>query len=344
MASHAPQYDSIYSDSDYRLKYHDAGGDKLLITFTPRYGRDADDRTGFGAGVFEKYGWSMLCVVAKWDHWWQPSGIEEIVRISNNIITVRNYRQIVTYGMSMGGFGAGLLADRLGAKRAVMVAPQFSIDPHTPPYERRWIKEAAKIEFMNNDMDAALKGAAHRIIISDPWHPLDRVHTDLFKGYQTCQFVSVPFGGHSPADVLKEAKMLRKTIIELLDSSFDPKQFRLLLRKNRSLSPSYLAMMSDKIWRRHPSAAIFLLDKAIEMVPTRPTFMCRKVGLQVRMKDWPAALETSKVGLKLFPNQHSLWKSYSEALTAVGEHDEAISAAISAQEARPLGSGLIASR
>ncbi|AYF01258.1 hypothetical protein PY32053_01631 [Paracoccus yeei] len=329
-----PPYQTLFDDDDYQLKHFHNGPD-LLITFTPRYGRDAEDRTGFGAGVFDQRGFSMLCVIGKWDHWWQPSGIEQILSISNSLIARRGYSSVCTYGISMGAYGAGLLADRFGASRAIMVAPQFTPDPGKPPYELRWRAEAHRIKFERDNMDEALKGPATRLIIFDPWHRPDRAHADLFLQRQGCRAISVPFSGHAPADVLKETRLLRRTITELIDGTFDHAGYRRALRSARGSSPSYLAMMADKICRRWPDAAISLLDRAITLDPKRSTYISRMIGVLIRIKRYEAALSTAETAVVAFPHQYSIWKSLSEAALHLGQFDKALQAARRSTETRP---------
>lgn len=328
-----PPYETIFDNSDYQLK-HFHNGPNVLVTFTPLYRRDADDRDGFGAGVFDQYGYSMLCVIGKWDHWWQPDGISDLIKLCRETIKKNGYASTCTYGISMGAYGAGLYADELGASRAIMIAPQFSIDPKKPPYEARWAREASRITFTRDDMSKAICGLAERIVIFDPWHSPDRVHADMFIDLG-CSALKIPFSSHSPADNLKEAKILRQTIGELIDGKFNHADHRQKMRFARRTSPSYLAKMANKISRRWPTAALTLIDRAIEIDPNRITYHSMKLNIYINTGNYMEAIKYSTDSLNKFPQSYSMWKTRSLAASKLGDHAIALHAAKRAFEIRP---------
>lgn len=73
---------------------------------------------------------------------------------------------VVTIGNSMGGFGALLFAEPLGARVAVAFAPQVSIDRRVIPQEKRWSEHVGAIASIRfTDVNAAIGATASYVVL-----------------------------------------------------------------------------------------------------------------------------------------------------------------------------------
>lgn len=331
-----PEYRTLYNDPDYQLKFCDGGDSRLLITFTVANGRTVDDKAGFGAGIFESYGYSMLCFTSKWDHWWQPDGIDAAVEIAQNLIASRSYTDVSTYGISMGAYAAGRLSRRLRAKRAILIAPQFTIDDNKPPFEKRWSEERKNITFVRDDMGSDISAEARKWIVHDPFHGPDRRHASLYLAVPGATSVPIPFGGHSPADLLVQTRLLKSMVLAMLDDTFQPMLFRRALRDRRRQSPLYWSMLADKAWKFRPELALDAVERAIAISPENGTHRSRKMGILFRTKRYAEAADYARELVTKFPKQDSIWKALSQVCLKLGLSDEALAAARRAVELRPL--------
>lgn len=335
MAHYITAYETLYNDDDYQVKFFDSGENRIIVTFTVANGRVVDDKIGFGAGVFEPLGYSMLCFISKWDHWWQPDGIETAIDISRGIITRRSYADISTYGISMGAYAAGRLSGRLNSNRSILIAPQFTIDSSKPPFERRWSEERKLITFARDEMEKDISPTARKWIVHDPFHGPDRRHAALFLALPGAISVPIPFGGHSPADLLVQIRLLKPMVLAMLNDSFQAATFRRTLRDRRRLSPLYWNMIADKTWKRSPELALEAVERAIELGPRNASHRSRKMGILLRTKQYAEAAHYARKLVIEFPRQDSLWKGLSQACLKLGLSDEAIAAAQQAVKLRP---------
>ncbi|MEQ9242446.1 hypothetical protein [Roseovarius indicus] len=71
--------------------------------------------------------------------WYNDPGLfEEILDVVGRYRQDHGITETVTFGNSMGGYGAIVFAGRLGAKSCLAISPQYSVDPAVVPEEERW--------------------------------------------------------------------------------------------------------------------------------------------------------------------------------------------------------------
>lgn len=71
--------------------------------------------------------------------WYNDPGLfEEIVDLVNRYRDAHGITETVTFGNSMGGNGAVIFAQALGATRCLSISGQYSADPQVVPEEPRW--------------------------------------------------------------------------------------------------------------------------------------------------------------------------------------------------------------
>src|SRR5271166_1854620 len=148
-----------------------------VVTFDSYSDLRTLDRPGFGERFFEENRVDAIHVIARANDWYQHDDIFEICRAVAAIAS--NYRRVYAYGSSMGGYAAIRFGALVGAKAAIALSPQFSIDKSIVPFERRWSGDAKRIRFVaERKTDHSFAPLAY--VSYDPFD-LDRRHVELFR-------------------------------------------------------------------------------------------------------------------------------------------------------------------
>lgn len=117
----------------------------------------------------------------------------------------------ITYGSSMGGFGALVFADMLSADLVIAAVPQCSVFPSiVGSFDRRFADFAVGLEPQRPDAREGLSSEIRVAFIYDPLNREDRRNIKLIAGGLRCDALDVPAWGawraayaesHGPAAV-----------------------------------------------------------------------------------------------------------------------------------------------
>ncbi|MEL7280926.1 MAG: hypothetical protein AAFY35_16705 [Pseudomonadota bacterium] len=90
--------------------------------------------------------------------WYNGPGVyEEILDLVESYKRTHKIQEVVTFGNSMGGYGAIIFAGALGAKSCLSFSAQYSADPKVVPEEERWMEYRGKIaHFTRPPMETTL--------------------------------------------------------------------------------------------------------------------------------------------------------------------------------------------
>lgn len=222
---------------------------------------------GPGEAFFVKRQIPVILFTARWNHWWQTPEMDRLVDLLEAQGTFQRYRSIVTYGMSMGGYGALMYSKRLHASRVIAVAPQYTLDPKRVPGERRWREDRERYRPHYDDMDAGLISSGQVALLYDPLFKADRVHVRLIEQHRPVDSIVVPFSSHRVGRMLDDMGILSRLIEQSLRTGVDPIAFRSNVRAHRRAGPLYLSALSRAVFRRgHRTAALAHGERAIGML------------------------------------------------------------------------------
>lgn len=159
----------------------------------------------FGIGYLSRYGIPAGFLVPRSSNWYQSRDMLAACRAARKAL---GNRPILSYGSSMGGFGAIAWARELGARRVVAISPQVSIAPEVVgSFEYRWRKNAqALAHWARADARAARLDGIECVVVYDPRHRGDARHAHLIRDAFPAQvrLFPVPYSGHpSGADLAK---------------------------------------------------------------------------------------------------------------------------------------------
>jgi hypothetical protein len=238
--------------------------DLLVVTFSGREPAPPA-KAGAAQAFFRKNGVPCVHFIAKQNHWWQTDELDPALDIVRHVAERRGYDQIVTYGSSMGGYGALLASGRLGAARSVVYTPQFSVDPAKAPWDDRWAKDARGLDFRGDRFDDRV-GPGEIYVFSDPDFETDERHVDMIAERRPVRRMRAPFAEHAVSRVLLEAGVLQAATLEALTGSLTQAQFTRLLRTGRRQSALTYAGAARALTRRgKPKLADRFAARAVEM-------------------------------------------------------------------------------
>ena len=189
--------------------------------------------------MFVNDGIDELHIVPRRNSWYQTPDLAQATLIARDFARTRN---VVTYGSSMGGYGAALMSARLGVP-AVSLAPQFTLDAGLAPWETRWRDDAKAIaEF---DSDAMTRdGLPGGYLFYDPFTTLDARQVAMFRGRSNFTFMPCAFSGHATSATVNRFYSLKRIVREVLGGAFSPSRFYAERRaSDRSRDDGYVARL-----------------------------------------------------------------------------------------------------
>lgn len=199
-----------FQTPDAAVHHFDKGTETCVVCFS--HSAAGQERKSLVAQSFlEKLGQSYIIIDNKnKDHWWTFDGVDNLIERTR--FEIKSTR-VVTYGFSMGGYGAIRFAGALGAEKVVAFAPQETITPSILPEESRWVEDAKRIGCEVPPASASFSNRSKYIVVYDP-ADADRFHAKRFRNASnragSYQEIRLPFAGHNLAATLQSQGMLSK--------------------------------------------------------------------------------------------------------------------------------------
>lgn len=306
----------IFDGDNVRAKVELSGNDDqsmIVVTFVNTALNPTKDNRGFGHDFLMERGISAVHVTVADNHWYQTPDMEPMLTAIRSI-TAR-YCRVVTYGSSMGGYGAAACSEALNAHRIVALNPQISVDGAKVPWETRWRTDAAHITFARDNMEGLLKKNAELVVAYDPTLAGDARHAkELLALSHKPMPLIVPFGNHPVTTLMKQGKVLSDVAVHLLTGDWSIAECRRLIRTARGKSSAYFACRGQQRSRRQHEAAVADLRKAIEMAPKQADYIARLGALYMRRRDYNAATLQFLTAIRMTPKVSSFYVQLGQCL------------------------------
>ncbi|MEX3314052.1 hypothetical protein [Sulfitobacter sp. PS-8MA] len=129
----------VIETENYFLEGYIFNFDLLVVTFESAGGSDPRPdkfRAGWASIPLRKRKISSLCIKPKRVDWYTRPDLASIFKEIRSHF--RKFRRVVTYGYSMGGFGALTFADLIGADEVHAIAPQSTLRRDIIPEDDRF--------------------------------------------------------------------------------------------------------------------------------------------------------------------------------------------------------------
>lgn len=256
-------YEIIYKSDNLLIKsclFEDSGA--CIVTFGS-YTDDFNlDREGFGEEFFKKNRISAVHIINGNNIWYNYPNFNHAIECINK--KVSRFKKIITYGSSMGGFGAIFYAEKLNAEEVIAISPQYHIAPKIVKFENRWdplIRE-------NNLLREGYIHGSDRIkpvVIYDPLD-LDRLHYLLIKKYYPkAREIKIKHSGHPCGAYLEETGFLKNIILSVVNGNLKINELTFQIRNCKNKSAHYYFNLARRLKTHHLSLKSRLIEKAIEL-------------------------------------------------------------------------------
>lgn len=234
----------------------------IIVSFSNWKVNDGFDERETGSSFFQGHKFNSVHIASHASHWFQH---REMIDVPSLVKDYTKDRVVVTYGMSMGGYAALAFSKLFSASRVVAFAPQYSIDSTKTPWETRWRRNAAAIDFVLDHMESQISPTAGISVIYDPLFALDANHIKKIRDIRPIREIKVPMGGHLVARFLGECGVLSAMVASLLRTDDLSGDFRTKVRAARSRSPAYLITVAETLRRGRPDISISIAHKAFAL-------------------------------------------------------------------------------
>ena len=219
--------------------------DDVVITFNNRGDLCGGDRF-WGDSFFEKSGISAIGICATSANWFPPEDMERAIEAIHDAIGARS---VITYGSSMGGYGALKFSRKLNAQTVLAFSPQWSINPEACGSYTYQYTEYYDKSLRNGDpiLEHDLQGRC--FIFLDNYEVPDIQHAeriiDMSKtaSNTSCERVIAPFTWHGTVFHLTSAGS--RYTLRMIKAAREKEgttagTFRRLLRESRHNSRHYM--------------------------------------------------------------------------------------------------------
>lgn len=251
--------------SEYIVVRQVAMGDRenWVITFD-NYGiGQGFDRPGFGQDWLRAQQISAIHVLGRSEDWYQYDDIADALATVRAV--VQDAPRVMTYGSSMGGYAAIRFADAVGAKSALALSPQYTLDPAIAGHDLRWAQDARRIRWIKA-LNGPLKTRARVVTVYDP-SGLDGWHGKWIEKAPAVTSIRLPFTAHPVTSYLSEIGVLGDLVVRVLHDKFDPVVFRRDARLPRRFSSVYLGELAGAQPAHRRQTALSLARLAVAVNP-----------------------------------------------------------------------------
>lgn len=214
----------------------DLGGDTLFITFN-NFGFYRNGSRFWGDKFFLKEGLSAIGIISTQPNWYPRAAMVEIIEAVKQQI---KGRKVVTYGHSLGGYGALKYASALNVSISLAFCPQWSIDPaDVSSFDHRFMNYFD--ENLDNGRRVTEQDLGERaFIFFDKMERLDALNAEKLLTFRGTESVIAPFSMHDTVRLVSEGGGAAK-IMKLCSQPTTPtvNDFRRLIRSSRNESTTY---------------------------------------------------------------------------------------------------------
>jgi hypothetical protein len=202
-----PVAEEIYRSADLLVKARTGYESSLcVVTFDAFTDRRTLDRAGFGENFFDSRGVNAVHVLSRDNDWYLFPDIE--LALDAVAKATASFDRVSAYGSSMGAYAALRFGGLAGARTAIALSPQFSIDPRLVPFENRWDPDARRLDY-GIERRLATKGFVPSAdVFYDPGDR-DARHVELYRDCLEVRDVRLPDCGH-PVTVGRDDEAIAK--------------------------------------------------------------------------------------------------------------------------------------
>ncbi|WHP04916.1 hypothetical protein QLH32_12800 [Acinetobacter corruptisaponis] len=245
----------IFEDEHIRVIFLKGSSDALVISFGDLISRAKGMSINAEKSLF-KYQYNVIGIMPKQKSWFPKSSMLQMQQQIQSIL--QQFKEIVGYGGSMGGYAAIKYSNLLNMQKVVAFVPQYSIDPEVVQ-DRRYAEffDAALHQDMQIQADE-VDPAREYILVYDPYYAEDKEHfLKIQPLLPNRQVIHLPFTGHEALSVLASSQLLH----DFVQQPFDITYFYKRVREVKKQSKFYYRQVIDHLLARHHQALLRILQQ-----------------------------------------------------------------------------------
>lgn len=270
----------VFSGQDVSVYFRRHSQATLWVTFGAA---DADGK--FASRYVDRRQDSAIYFVPHSDHWYQSEEMEAALAAAESVRMTCNWGQVVTYGSSMGGFGALAFADRLKADRVLAASPQVSIDPQVVgSFDERWAYRAAGLTFHFSDARSGCQGVQEITVVFDPFHAQDSKHARMICDLPNVKLIPLRWAGHGALHTLNELGLLPDLVDAVVGRADMTGILTDYVRRMRTSTRYFLSLAERSLhsgnnaWAASLAIRAILLNPEIRRSYTVASMACERLG------------------------------------------------------------------
>lgn len=227
----------IGSSERLEALYQPDDGDTLLITFNGM-GSKADGKTFSGADLARKLGMPALGIMTRESNWFPEPDMQALLPSIQAYLDRHPKR--ISYGFSMGGYGAIKYSRMLGVDAVVAMSPQVSIDPDFVPWDRRYQTNVRDFHQGERIRSTDIGGDVY--LIADLLEGHDKRHVEIVSAMCTPHVVNAAGVGHFTYEIFLSTEAMGQLFKLVIAGDRDG--VRRLVRQRRRTLPD----MGSRLW------------------------------------------------------------------------------------------------
>jgi tetratricopeptide (TPR) repeat protein/lysophospholipase L1-like esterase len=281
----------VFDSDEIQAVFEPGNSDFLLITF----GAIAMRPNGigfFGRPVTESAGISALGFMSKRPNWYPAADMQRAQAALNEML--KPYKERVTFGYSMGAYGAIKFSGLFDARTCVAISPQYSIDPKdVASFDRSYLHFFS--EELHREMAVKKNECpADVFILYDNKYEVDIEHMKLYKKAIDPFLINVPYTGHETMRCFTGTKVAT-TLFEICRQR-NLNALDALVRDRRKLHPIRAYQVCLAAISRHPGWADRILqNRAADMMDSEIYELAVRLGQEAAHRQMNDLAETAFV-------------------------------------------------
>lgn len=220
---------------------------RLVVCFDSRAEQYEDSRIrpAWALDFLRKQGCSALHIKPDQSCWYRRPQLAVFFEKARDSGIFAAFESVMTYGGSMGGFGALSFAGLSNAKICLTYNPQVNLGPSVRDWETRF-EEALLQDWTSPlcDIDRQVANVETLVSVIDPYCLVDRKQLDLIETTRLMR-LHLPFVRHRIPSHLLALGVLKDLFQKTADGSVEPEWFAHAVRRRR-----YLKRYRNEMLRR----------------------------------------------------------------------------------------------
>lgn len=245
----------IFEDEHIRVIFLKGSSDTLVISFGDLISRAKGMSINAEKSLI-KYQYNVIGIMPKQKSWFPKSSMLQMQQQIQPIL--QQFKGIVGYGGSMGGYAAIKYSNLLNMQKIVAFVPQYSIDPDVVQ-DRRYaeffdVSIHQDMQIQADEVDSSRE----YIIVYDPYYAEDKEHfLKIQPLLPKMHVIHLPFTGHEALSVLASSQLLNDFVVKPFEITY----FYQRVREVKKQSKFYYRHVLDALLPRHHQALLKILQQ-----------------------------------------------------------------------------------